>query len=611
MIATTLKAAMVDASSTATALSALWRWTYPPIEDRVVSSPARLAITTLFFILAAHLLLRHHQNATCNACRRYVLLPATCIVSIHAIFGFVLPDARYEPGPPGSIPWASRPHGNEVTFSRSQAEMNAFGSLIGLFLLKVVDLCLAKVPPSLAKERLELQALLDAKAGQQKKGSGSRDVARSTTTGIDAGQPTRAEFDNESTGSNGSVLPAPSQRLPWFVPGTKIPLEVDLAISMRYYGWSTGRPYSPGTKPVDTLPPPQSPAFDSLQAHRKRLIVSGLKMAVLGYAVADVVDSILKSPGLWGERANLGTPLRLGGIEGQGLHWEDYSLGQRMALALVVGATAPVAIQAVYSVTVAMAMLPPFLFPTSSLLAKYTYADPSHWEPVMLFGPLWNPQSVRHIWARHWHQQFSPTFRNVIFRPIEDAFTRLGCGVDARSSRAGQQPENSSAPPTKREKSSATVVRVWRGAPGRAFVRALATLAVFLVSGLMHEAGVLGQARTQPERDPWRLLGLGTPLAIYQPGGKPREVLYYDRGGHLVVFFLMQGVGCILEDAVELLSARRVRVRGWAGSIWALSWFFGWGMVAAEPVLRRGLTQGWNSFRLTTLLVETLRRRFA
>ncbi|KAK0530411.1 hypothetical protein OC835_004021 [Tilletia horrida] len=591
-------------------LARLWRWTYPPVEDRVVSSPARMGIPILLFILDAHLLLRHSDNAALNLLRHFVLFPITCLVSIHCVLGFTLPDARYVPQPAGSgsgstISWGGQPWGDEETVARSQAELNALGSVTLFFILKAAQLCLSRRPPSLSKERQELQDELNAKqegvdhqtaassAVIKKNGKVEGEGAlRQRKGGIDASSPVFEKDTNQK------------QALPWFVPSTRIPLEVDLAISMRCIGWSHGLPHQPGqkSKPVDLLPRRGTPAFASLQTRRLRLIKDALCFIPLAYAVADLSDSVLKSPQFWGERANLGTPLRLGGIEGQEFRFEEFGLLQRVLVTVIVGLTAPFAIQGVYALTVALCLLPAYLFPTSRTIAHYSYADPSHWEPFRLFGTLWYPQSVRDMWSRHWHQAFSPTFRNVVYRPIDRLFAFLGCGADV-SSRT--PPRTPSSPPLRRR---SWAIQAWRGQAGRALRRATATLAVFAVSGLMHEVGVLAQARNAVERDPWRLIGRGTAIPIYRPGPerspfkREGDVLRYDRGGHLVVFFLLQGLGCVLEDAVEIFSGGRVHVGGVLGSLWTLFVFFFGGMIAAEPVLRRGLAQGWTSLRLCSWL---------
>ncbi|KAL9935785.1 hypothetical protein V8E36_005362 [Tilletia maclaganii] len=133
-------------------------------------------------------------------------------------------------------------------------------------------------------------------------------------------------------------------------------------------------------------------------------------------------------------------------------------------------------------------------------------------------------------------------------------------------------------------------VSLWRGAPGKLLRRALSVLSVFIVSGLMREAGQLAVGRTLPERDHFRFLGLGEPILVYAPptSAGALRLAYVDRGGRALAFFVMQGVACVLEDGVESLASKRAggRQKGLGsrvGLVWWLTWcwmvgrIFGWG----------------------------------
>jgi len=53
------------------------------------------------------------------------------------------------------------------------------------------------------------------------------------------------------------------------------------------------------------------------------------------------------------------------------------------------------------------------------------------------------------------------------------------------------------------------------------------------------------------------------------------------------LFFLMAGVGCILEALFKRLTA--MRVGGLAGWLWTISWTVGWGQLLVDAYARRGL----------------------
>ncbi|KAK0522534.1 hypothetical protein OC842_006433 [Tilletia horrida] len=605
------------------------RWAYPPFEELIpLEGLNALGMLTPIplLVLEAHLLLRYSHSPALNAIRRYVLFPLTCLVALRSVFSYVMPDVHHDPAPPGSFPRGVQAFGTEPTVSRDQAVANANGTLAGVWILKAAELCLGRNPPKLNTDMMKLQKSLQGKGGVRQEVEASSTLQSdgaqddSPTSGLRRRTVTngKAAPDSATTQDSQDENDSRLDPCPRFLPCTRIPLEVDLALSSRGYGWNIGPTYAPGTEPVDLLPPRHSAAFASLQTRRRRLILSGLRKALIFFVVYDIEISLLIAPYLWGPRANLGAPERLGGVLAQSLYFSEMALWQRVALTCIVGSSVTFNTHFLYGIYVAVQLLPAYLFPTSALVAHYTYADPAHWEPVHIFNRVWHPQSIRRLWGREWHQALTRLFVQNVAAPLGRALDALGCGADAPTASWRHKPTRKSEmkeAPLSRDTSA--LVRAWRGRTGRALHRASTTLAVFAASGLLHEAGMLTMARTEAERDPWRLLGIGMPVPTSPPASmmpymvvEAGEAVTYDRGGKVLLFFVMQGVGCILEDLVELLSAGRGRVGGLAGSLWAISWFFGWGYVCAEPFFRMGALQGTSSLRLTGVLLQTIHARF-
>jgi len=53
------------------------------------------------------------------------------------------------------------------------------------------------------------------------------------------------------------------------------------------------------------------------------------------------------------------------------------------------------------------------------------------------------------------------------------------------------------------------------------------------------------------------------------------------------LFFLMNGVGCIIEALFQ--NATGLKVGGWAGWLWTMGWLAGWGNLMVDAFARRGL----------------------
>ena len=88
------------------------------------------------------------------------------------------------------------------------------------------------------------------------------------------------------------------------------------------------------------------------------------------------------------------------------------------------------------------------------------------------------------------------------------------------------------------------------------FGRAGGVIGAFFVSGIMHDFGVWGA-------------GLGTELSS------------------VTFFFLMMGVGCVLEGIWK--ERMGVKVQGRLGWLWAMAWMFFWGSWIVDAWARRGL----------------------
>jgi hypothetical protein len=88
------------------------------------------------------------------------------------------------------------------------------------------------------------------------------------------------------------------------------------------------------------------------------------------------------------------------------------------------------------------------------------------------------------------------------------------------------------------------------------FGRAGGVIGAFFVSGIMHDFGVWGS-------------GMGTELSS------------------VTLFFVMMGVGCVLEGIWKEKTG--LKVRGPLGWFWAMAWMFFWGSWIVDAWARRGL----------------------
>ncbi|KAK0544966.1 hypothetical protein OC845_005342 [Tilletia horrida] len=595
-------------------LAALGEWIYPSPQDRAYFDLPNIGLfllPVLLHLVTIHLLLRHPKSALANTIRSGVLLPLCIVFSIRAGMGAIMKPLRFGPNrAPGhkgeGVSWFWYTVGGEQTEGGWQHFHVAIGVYGAYSVMKALEWGLAKEPPRLRKE------LLDVYRASLCSG---REVANGTKA--NGAIPKLNGVSKEK-----SIGP---DYLPTFLPGTWIPLGMDLLTNLRGIGWEWGIPYEPNYLPSTTIPhlstnseqdPKYAQRIRELNVRRAALIRTRFFWAFVLFLLMDGFDSILKQQWLFGSRSNLGGPLRLGGSATESLRYEELSAARAWLLTVMAGVVIPTSMSATYCLLSALALVPAHLFPNSKLIWKTAYADPAHWAPPLFRRPHL-PKDLRTLWSTEWHHIFRGAFLAVAYRPMNDFLKSVGLGVDVPARHGTDEPQKHNGNGHSKVSKSSW----WQGPPGRLLRRALCVLSVFLASGLMHEAGQLAMARTTAERDYRRFWGRGEPILVYYPP-KPTGVLelaYIDRGGRAVVFFLMQGLACILEDVVELLFLKRksrgksgaqqtswiLRVLGW---LWTACWIIGWGHYVGKTWFRMGIAQGFISIRGTSALVQLLQR---
>ncbi|KAE8247787.1 hypothetical protein A4X06_0g4192 [Tilletia controversa] len=587
-------------------LAAVFQWAYPSPSERAYLDLPNLGLFFLPMLLhtiSIHLLLRHSTRPFANALRTGVLLPLNVVFSIRAGLGCILRPVVMGPNPAGkgAASYLMYTTGGEVTEGGFQHFHVAMGVYSAYSILRALEWGLAREPPRLSKDVLDL--LREEKHTTEK--------GTTTTTG--------------GKGGEKSVEIAPSF-LPTFVPGTYRLLELDLLSNMRGIGWEWGIPHTPDHPPT-LHPTPGSPEAAALQNRRATLLRSRFKNALIFFLLADVVDSILKERAIFGPRANVGGLLRLGGAANESMRYEEqHPALLSWILTLLAGLIIPISMNGTFYLFSALALLPAHLFPDSEMVWKWTGGDPAGWAPA-LFGSPHAPRDLRTLWGRDWHALFRRPFLVIAYQPVNEALKAIGLGVPSSSTQENAKTKGNGNGNGKQITNGGKNVQhkshegFWRGTPGKILRRALSVLSVFVVSGLMHEAGQLAMARTPAERDSRRFFGRGEPIVVFQPPGASGiavEVAYVDRGGRAVLFFLMQGVGCVFEDGVErAFVALRGKGRGggllvrlvtWA---WVAGWIFGWGHYVGKTWFRMGIAQGVISFRATSALAHMIVNAFS
>ncbi|TRM60986.1 membrane bound O-acyl transferase family-domain-containing protein [Schizophyllum amplum] len=141
---------------------------------------------------------------------------------------------------------------------------------------------------------------------------------------------------------------------------------------------------------------------------------------------------------------------------------------------------------------------------------------PARWPPV--FDRPWAATSVCAFWGVRWHQVLRDVFTSVGARPLTYGLSRV---------------------------------------MGRKWGKTLGLVGAYVISGLLHDAGLWGQGRGH---DAPRVVG----------------------------FFVMSGgVGMLLEITVKRMTGRKVE--GPIGWVWTMVWVTGWGHLVTEAWLSRGL----------------------
>lgn len=167
---------------------------------------------------------------------------------------------------------------------------------------------------------------------------------------------------------------------------------------------------------------------------------------------------------------------------------------------------------------------------------------PEQWPPV--FDAPWRSTSVGDFWGKRWHQFLRYYVVSLGSQPL---IACLATPTVASSSTARKTCQGGA---------TAVEVQTKRGA--------LSVLSAFFVSGVLHDLS----------------------FRALRKGGEPMQ---------MIGFFVMQGVGVVLERAVsERWSRVRLTERPWSwhnaiARIWVLSWLLVWGIPFVEVTTKAGM----------------------
>ncbi|KAE8258839.1 hypothetical protein A4X13_0g1414 [Tilletia indica] len=397
--------------------------------------------------------------------------------------------------------------------------------------------------PKLQKPLLDLAARLE----RQSSTSTTSDKSEPSSEGISDG-------DSEVAGEGD---------LPRNLPGTKIPLEIHLLCSLRGGGWDWGPRYSiniPPPRPFDLVAGDEK-AARMWREDRIQYLKGRLQCLFTSLILVDIIDGINKSEVLWGVLAGEGAPIIDGVVQHEGIDLTSLPWAARMYLSFTTGCFIVIAMALLHSVPSFVCVLPSVLWPRNKFIANYTWSDPSHWSPPMVDLRIWSVGSVRKLWSAHWHQVLRRCFLVAAYNPTKTLVScifGLGRTAGAPAQVVVHKVQDAiEAVPTislPQRKKSARV--------GKMIEHGLASLAVFALSGMMHELFIIGAARNEGERSLLRLVGLGPPTT-YADGS-------VDRGGGMLWFFTMQWVACFAEEVFEAVSGWKVG--GPLGTVWTLAY---------------------------------------
>ncbi|KAL9938828.1 hypothetical protein V8E36_002547 [Tilletia maclaganii] len=503
---------------------------------RPLLSPADLLVPPLLHLLAIHLLLRYPRSLLSRRLRQFVLLPLTIASGLRIAFGFALEGRECLKGPSGLPRWGGQ----------QQTKISLGNWSLCYSVIKMVEWSFYPTP-RLQKPLMDLERRLKKR---------------------------RRRLQDKEGGDHSDKL-----ALPGFFPGTRIPLELDLFFSFRGIGWNWGPQYSDDAEVDCPLPTPfallDAEHLQEQHEPRLRYLRSRLQTLLLYYVLIDVIDGIHKSEVLWGVEAGEGAPIIDGVVGHEGFDLGTLSVGGRLVLSITTGFFVVIGTAFLHNILCVLFVLPSVLVrPGPVLIERYTWSDPAHWSPSFVDLRIWRVDSCRTLWADHWHQMLRRCFLVGAYWPVKNGagwLVRWMSGIVGR--RHGRQGsiDKQKDRTDKVMSSSCIAARLVPTAATGLLIHALASVSVFLLSGLFHEIIILAAARTPAERSPWRILGLGPELpgltgaltAFSNHRGKR------DRGGGMMLFFGLQGLACVGEDVFERFSGRKVR--GVWGSVWTLS----------------------------------------
>ncbi|PWN46139.1 hypothetical protein IE81DRAFT_84371 [Ceraceosorus guamensis] len=174
------------------------------------------------------------------------------------------------------------------------------------------------------------------------------------------------------------------------------------------------------------------------------------------------------------------------------------------------------------------------------------------WAPRPLDAP-WKSTSLSELWSKRWHSFFRYIFLNLAYRPTNALLKLL---------RVPSKPR-----------------------------RAASVLAVFVLSGLIHEVAQEGMA-------------IRAPAAL----SDPEKALFHSRQGWgarnytSTWFFTMSGIGVLLEDLFTSLTG--IKVQGVWGNIWTLTFITLTGMPLVKVWHAQGMAAETSAIGFTKPLVD-------
>ncbi|KAK0559627.1 anaphase-promoting complex subunit Cut9 [Tilletia horrida] len=466
--------------------------------------------------------------------RQLVLLPLIIIFGVRAAYALTLVDKPCAPGHSGTPRYGG------------QQQLRIFFPMYWAWYSSIKAIEWAFYPrPTLQRPLLDLSRRLDRLAETKDK------------------KPTQPDADG-----NGHSSAHDAADLPTFLPGTKIPLELDLLCSLRGAGWDWGPRYSAHNPPPTpfALIAHDERAIAAWRAARIRYLKDQLGCLLTTLFLVDVLDGLNKSEVIWGVLAGEGAPIVDGMLLHEGMDFTTLSIPAQLFLSFNTGCFIVIAMGLLHSVPSLLFVLPSVIWPHNKFIANYLWSDPAHWMPAMVDLRWWAVGNLRRLWSRHWHQVLRRCFFVGAYYPTQAVLGWIIRLEDVASGKPVRDAANGDRAATSADGKSQTNGNGTVGSSARKrsskimMVNALCALSTFILSGVMHEFFILGAARNAAERSPLRVVGLGPPIE-YADGS-------VDRGGGMLLFFVLQGLACIGEEVFEAVSGRKVG--GVLGTVWVL-----------------------------------------